>query len=96
MTIDRRKFIQTTIAGSAVLAIGGYNSVASASSKKDKASGKVKLNISFQEGTAPGTSLKEKFDFMEAHGVVGFEPHGKPLLARKQEFKDASKDATSK
>ena len=49
----------------------------------------MKLNISFQEGNAPGASLNEKFDFMEAHGVVGFEPHGKPLLARKQEFKDA-------
>lgn len=65
--------------------------MASASPKKDKPSGKAKLNISFQEGTAPGASLKEKFDFMEAHGVVGFEPHGKPLLARKQEFKDALK-----
>lgn len=91
MTIDRRKFIQTTLAGTAALAIGGSNSVASASPKKEKAPGKVKLNISFQEGTAPGASLKEKFDFMEAHGVVGFEPHGKPLLARKQEFKDALK-----
>ena len=84
MTIDRRKFIQTTLAGTAALAIGGSNSVASASPKKEKAPGKVKLNISFQEGTAPGASLKEKFDFMEAHGVVGFEPHGKPLLERKQ------------
>ena len=91
MTIDRRKFIQTTLAGTAALAIGGSNSVASASPKKDKPSGKAKLNISFQEGTAPGASLKEKFDFMEAHGVVGFEPHGKPLLERKQEFKDALK-----
>lgn len=91
MTIDRRKFIQTTLAGTAALAIGGSNSVASASPKKEKAPGKVKLNISFQEGTAPGASLKEKFDFMEAHGVVGFEPHGKPLLERKQEFKDALK-----
>ena len=26
---------------------------------------------------------------MEANGVVGFEPHGKALLARKQEYKDA-------
>lgn len=89
MTIDRRKFIKTTIAGTAALAIGGCNSVASAGSKNDKTSGSAKLNISFQEGTAPGTTLKEKFDFMEAHGVVGFEPHGKHLINRKQEFKDA-------
>ena len=91
MTIDRRKFIQTTLAGTAALAIGGSNTVASASPMKDKASSKAKLNISFQEGTAPGANLKEKFDFMEAHGVEGFEPHGKPLLARKQEFKEALK-----
>jgi sugar phosphate isomerase/epimerase len=49
----------------------------------------VELKISFQEGNAPGENLNEKFDFMEANGVVGFEPHGKALLARKQEYLDA-------
>lgn len=87
MTIDRRKFIQTTIASSAAVAFGACSSFASASGKKEADS--LKLNLSFQEGTAPGASLKEKFDFMEAHGVVGFEPHGKALLGRKQEMKDA-------
>ena len=89
MTIDRRKFIQTTLAGSAAVAIGACSSFASANGKKDACSSK--LNLSFQEGTAPGASLKEKFDFMEKHGVAGFEPHGKALLARKQEMKDALK-----
>lgn len=91
MTIDRRKFIQTTLVGTAALAVGGSNTVTSASTKQVNAPSKAKLNISFQEGTAPGANLKEKFDYMEANGVVGFEPHGKPLLARKQEFKDALK-----
>ena len=54
-------------------------------------SGNAKLNISFQEGTAPGANLIEKFDFMEEHEVGGFEPHGKPLLERKDEFIEALK-----
>ncbi len=89
MTLDRRKFIKTTLAGTAAVAVGGCSSFASANDKDKRASNDVKLNISFQEGNAPGADLNEKFDFMEAHGIVGFEPHGKPLLARKQEFKDA-------
>ncbi len=91
MGLDRRKFLKSSIAGSAALAIGGCNSFASAESKENRTSSKAKLNISFQEGTAPGASLKEKFDFMEEHGVVGFEPHGKPLLARKDEYIEALK-----
>ena len=98
MTLDRRKFLMTSLAGSAAMVIGGCNSFASsktaqgpAPAKGEGLAAKAKLNISFQEGTAPGATLREKFDFMEAHGVVGFEPHGKALLARKQEFKDALK-----
>lgn len=89
MTFNRRQFIKTTIAGSAALAAAGSGSFASAKTEEKSVAGKAVLNISFQEGTAPGKTLNEKFDFMEAHGVVGFEPHGKALLARKQEMKDA-------
>jgi sugar phosphate isomerase/epimerase len=84
MKIDRRKFLTATLAGSAALVVGGCGSVASPKSG-------AKLNISFQEGTAPGATLNEKFDFMEAHCVTGFEPHGKPMLERLQEMKDALK-----
>jgi sugar phosphate isomerase/epimerase len=89
MTFNRRQFIKTTIAGSAALAAAGSGSFAFAKTEEKSVAGKAVLNISFQEGTAPGKTLNEKFDFMEAHGVVGFEPHGKALLARKQEMKDA-------
>lgn len=89
MTFDRRKFLKTTVAGSAVLAIGGCNSFASTNKRTNEIAGKAKLNISFQESTAPGANLNEKFDFMEEHNVVGFEPHGKPLLERKEEYKEA-------
>ena len=91
MTLDRRKFIKTTLAGSAAVAVGGCSSFATASGKSRGASSNVELKLSFQEGNAPGANLIEKFDFMEANGVVGFEPHGKPLLSRKQKFKDALK-----
>ena len=47
------------------------------------------LRLSFQEGTAPGESLNEKFDYMEKLGIVGFEPHGKRLLKRAEEFRQA-------
>lgn len=91
MTFDRRQFLKTTIAGSAALAVGGCSSFASTNAKADDAKENAKLNISFQEGVAPGANLNEKFDFMEEHNVVGFEPHGKPLLERKEEFREALK-----
>lgn len=93
MTLDRRRFIQTTLAGSAALVIGGCTSSAKADNKDDDSGrkSKAKLNLSFQEGIPPGDNLNEKLDFMEEHGVVGFEPHGKPMLERLQEMKDALK-----
>lgn len=96
MTLDRRGFLKTTVAGSAALAVGGCNSFASTGYKAASSKVNAKLNISFQEGPAPGANLKEKFDFMEKHDVVGFEPHGKPLLERKEEFKKALKDRNIK
>ena len=89
MNFNRRNFLKTSIAGTAALAIGGCTSAASADSKTDNKSTNAKLKISFQESTAPGANLNEKFDFMEEHNVVGFEPHGKPLLSRKTEFREA-------
>lgn len=91
MKFNRRNFLKSSIAGSAAIAIGGCNSIASAKSKDNSSLKDVKLNISFQESTAPGANLNEKFDFMEEHGVVGFEPHGKPLLDRKEEYIEALK-----
>jgi sugar phosphate isomerase/epimerase len=70
------------------MAVGGCTSI-SGGGKKGSDTSDVELKISFQEGNAPGENLNEKFDFMEANGVVGFEPHGKALLARKQEYLDA-------
>lgn len=50
---------------------------------------KAVLKISAQEGVVPGNNLKEKFDFMEANGIVGFEPGGGGLGGRVEELKKA-------
>lgn len=94
MTIDRRKFIKSSLAGAAAVGLGN---TLTASTLETSALApptypiKSELKISFQEGTAPGANLNEKFDFMEKHGVVGFEPHGRGMKGRMQEFKDALK-----
>lgn len=92
--MDRRKFIQSTLAG--VAAVGVGNSLTAAPSATGISAPpvypiKADLKISFQEGTAPGANLNEKFDFMEEHGVVGFEPGGRGLKDRMTEFKEALK-----
>lgn len=88
--MDRRSFLGSAaagIAGAAVLSTpaGLLTSCATGTSRKSS----PELKLSFQEGTAPGESLNEKFDYMEKLGIVGFEPHGKQLLKRAEEFRQA-------
>lgn len=83
--------MKTSIAGAAFATAGGCSSFASASAAGKANANDAKLNLSFQESTAPGKNLNEKFDFMEKHNVVGFEPHGNNINKRIQEFKDALK-----
>lgn len=47
------------------------------------------LKLSSQEGAMPGRSLDEKLDFMEAHGIVGYEPGGSKLWERVDGIKKA-------
>ena len=90
--MDRRSFLKSSglgIAGAAVAssAIGGFASAcapAPSCAKKD-----VELKLSFQEWTAPGEELSERLDYMEAHGIKGFEPGGSGLAGRVKELKDA-------
>ncbi|MDR2912507.1 MAG: sugar phosphate isomerase/epimerase [Alistipes sp.] len=92
--MNRKEFLKTTLMGAAALmaapALAG--SVVSAAGRKgtadQRATAAPRLNISFQEGTAPGENLAQKFDWMEAHGVTGFEPGGKNLGARVAELKN--------
>ena len=88
--MDRRSFLGSAaagIAGAAVLSTpaGLLTSCATGTSRKSS----PELKLSFQEGTAPGESLNEKFDYMEKLGIVGFERHGKQLLKRAEEFRQA-------
>ncbi len=92
MTLDRRNFIKTSLVGTALLSAGGLSHIEAATvAKKNKPSTNAKLNLSFQEGTPPGQNLNEKLDFMEKHGVVGFEPGGRGLKNRVKEIQSALK-----
>lgn len=92
MTLDRRRFIKSSLAGAAAIGLGSSLVTSCGNTKGTPISkSNVELKLSFQEGTPPGANLKEKFDFMEKHGIVGFEPHGNGLRGRMQEFKDALK-----
>ena len=100
MTGDRRDFLKTSLSGAALAAVG-INMAACSSNKTSAAQEKsccggqgeccknAELKISFQEGTAPGENLSQKFDFMEKLGVVGFEPGGRNLKERVPEIQQA-------
>ena len=101
MTLNRRNFLKTSLSGVAVTTMGGTALTAcsakttAAENEKDAkaccANSKAELKLSFQEGTAPGENLNEKFDYFEKLGVVGFEPGGKGLAGRVDEIKGALK-----
>ena len=89
--MDRRSFLKTSAVGTATVAAASLlpGCASSASKGEKKACCDVPLNISFQEGIAPGETLAEKLDFMESLGVVGFEPGGRGLKGRIKEIQDA-------
>ena len=95
--MDRKSFIKTSLSGVAVLAAAsaGLTSCGASGEKSSKGKcrkgscGDVPLNLSFQEGIAPGESLEQKLDFMEKLGIVGFEPGGKGLSGRVDEIRKA-------
>lgn len=93
MTQDRRSFLKTSLSGAALAAIGGTAITACTPKTEQKETAEqkpeVKLNLSFQEGIAPGESLSEKLDYMEKLGIVGFEPWGGGLAERVDEIKKA-------
>lgn len=80
------------MAGAAGLAIASSPVAALTSCSSDKGGcfGKnTELKLSFQEKTAPGESLNERFDYMEKLGIVGFEPGGRNLAGRVNELQQA-------
>lgn len=100
MTLNRRNFLRASLAsaavaagGSAMAACGGKPASADGcpADKDTCCSSKAELKLSFQEGTAPGENLNQKFDYMEKMGIVGFEPGGRGLKGRVKEIQDALK-----
>ena len=85
--MNRKEFFQTSLLGAAAIAAASTGLTACCSDKKKGSD--VKLNLSFQEGIAPGESLSEKLDFMENLGIVGFEPGGRGLAGRVNEIQQA-------
>jgi sugar phosphate isomerase/epimerase len=86
MELNRRNFLKTAASGAAIAALGSISSACTAQQEKKNC---VELKIAFQEGTAPGETLNDKFDYMESLGIVGFEPGGRGLAGRVKEFRDA-------
>jgi sugar phosphate isomerase/epimerase len=74
MNTNRRNFIKTSALATGMLGVGTMPGACRTSASAAK---EVTLNLSFQEGIAPGASLNEKFDYMEKLGIVGFEPNGR-------------------
>ena len=85
MNLNRRDFLTA----SAVTAIiGGVAPTAKAFTLPDPPQ-KARLRLSCQEGVAPGNSVAEKLDFLEANGFEGFEPGGGDLAKRVEELQKA-------
>lgn len=101
MTLNRRNFLKVGISGAALAAgstafaacTGKSTTTESAAATTPLAGIEYKpsaqLNLSLQEGVAPGESLNEKLDFMEKNSVVGLEPGGGDLAKRVNELKQA-------
>src|ERR1035437_556674 len=73
MNLDRRKF----------LTLSALTGIISATPSPVRAltlpepSPKARLRLSCQDSVAPGKTIAEKLDFLEANGFEAFEPHGK-------------------
>jgi sugar phosphate isomerase/epimerase len=95
MTIDRRNFLKVSASGAALAAVASTPVLGACTSTASKGkiaeANKTRLKLSFQEGTAPGDNLHQKFDFMEELGVVGYEPGGFGLKDQVKEIQDALK-----
>ena len=85
MKLNRREFLTVSVATGA---IGAVAPSAKAFTLPDPPQ-KARLRLSAQEGVAPGKSLAEKLDFLEAQGFEGFEPGGGGLAKRVEELQQA-------
>jgi len=89
--MNRKEFFQTSAFGLAAAAAAASvpGSILTSCTQNVKNVCSTPLNISFQEGTAIGENLNEKFDYMESLGITGFEPYGRGLSGKVKEIKEA-------
>jgi sugar phosphate isomerase/epimerase len=88
MKTSRRKFLALSSLGTAAAALP--SSVLQAAAEPAPAAvPKAVLRLSCQEGVAPGGSLTEKLDFLEANGFEGIELGGRGLATRVEELHKA-------
>ena len=85
MKINRREFL----AASAITTVIGATAPLAGAATLTEPEPKARLRLSCQEGVAPGKSLAEKLDFLEANGFEGIEPGGGGLPNRVEEFQKA-------
>ena len=88
MNTDRRNFLKTGVAAAGAMGLATLTGVAASSCATPTPAG-LPLNLSFQEGIAPGNDLNEKLDYMEALGIVGLEPWGRGLAERVNDIQQA-------
>lgn len=87
--MDRRDFLRKSALGVAAAGIApaALLQACDTAGGSPAKTARPTMKISFQEGIAPGETLAERFDFMEAHGIKGFEPGGHGLASRVPEIK---------
>jgi sugar phosphate isomerase/epimerase len=88
MIATRRSFLSLSATGAAAAALP-LPVARAASGATAEAPTKAVLRLSCQEGVAPGGSLTEKLDFLEANGFEGLELGGRGLAGRVEDIKKA-------
>jgi len=85
MNLDRRKFL--TLSALAGIASAAPRAVEALTLPEP--SSPARLRLSCQDSVAPGRTIAEKLDFLEANGFDAFEPHGKDLPKTAEELQAA-------
>jgi sugar phosphate isomerase/epimerase len=86
MKMDRRKFL--TVSALTGIVSATTTPAVRALTLPDPST-KARLRLSCQDSVAPGKTIAEKLDFLEANGFEAFEPHGKNLLEMADELQKA-------
>ncbi|WP_040550463.1 sugar phosphate isomerase/epimerase family protein [Pedosphaera parvula] len=86
MNLNRRKFL--TVSALAGIVSATTPRPVQAVTLPDPST-KARLRLSCQDTVAPGKTIAEKLDFLEANGFEAFEPHGKNLLEIADELQKA-------